>query len=163
YLASRAGSGTSVALAAASALPQLRMAPAPAARGDFSPGAADLSAFPRGAWVRATAQVMATPTPADLYYSETTAPPPLRPPRSAPGDPELVPRSAHQPRPDQHLRRHHSWPGPARPGARRRRAHIGRHRGPRLATAAAALHRGWPGSRAGAGRPRRPAGAQPRP
>lgn len=78
YLASRAGSGTSVALAAASALPQLRMAPAPAVRVDFSPGAADLSAFPRGAWVRATAQVMATATPADLYYTEPTGAAQLR-------------------------------------------------------------------------------------
>jgi GntR family transcriptional regulator / MocR family aminotransferase len=71
YLASRVGSGTSVALPAAPALsrPGVPSAP-PAIRLDFSAGAADLSAFPRTAWTRATARVMSAATPADLYYAE---------------------------------------------------------------------------------------------
>jgi GntR family transcriptional regulator / MocR family aminotransferase len=78
YLTGRTGSGTSVALAATTAASPPRMPPPPMIRLDFSPGAADLAAFPRGAWTRATAQVMSTATPADLYYAEPTGTAQLR-------------------------------------------------------------------------------------
>ncbi len=81
YLTSRAGSGTRVAAVRTGTAPGPAARPAaPAARIriDFSPAAADLTAFPRRDWLRATAAVMATATPADLYYADPAGTPQLR-------------------------------------------------------------------------------------
>jgi GntR family transcriptional regulator/MocR family aminotransferase len=79
YLTTRVGAGTSVAVAATPAMSQLRMPPVRTAiRWDFSPGAADLSVFPRSPWIQATAKVISTATPTDLYYAEPTGAAPLR-------------------------------------------------------------------------------------
>lgn len=71
YLAARAGSGTYVAArgarpAAASTQPRASEEPPP--RHDFFPGAPDLSAFPRQAWLRALRETLGTLPHAALGY-----------------------------------------------------------------------------------------------
>jgi len=58
YLAARRGAGTFVAGAAAVAPPPAPPPPAPPPAFDFFPGHPDLASFPRGAWLRATREVL---------------------------------------------------------------------------------------------------------
>ncbi|MGP4109623.1 aminotransferase-like domain-containing protein [Streptomyces sp. 4N509B] len=51
---------------------------AAAARVDLAPGAPDLTAFPRAAWLRAERTVLAAATPADLGYGDPRGTPALR-------------------------------------------------------------------------------------
>lgn len=71
YLVGRPGSGTFVA--AGRAIPAAPVRPpagAPRARYDFFPGAPDLSAFPRPAWLRALREVLRTLPDRELGYGD---------------------------------------------------------------------------------------------
>ena len=67
YLVTRQGSGTRVAGAAAAAPVWDAQQPP---RINFSAGVSDLSSFPRTDWKNAVGHVMASVTPAELYYTE---------------------------------------------------------------------------------------------
>jgi GntR family transcriptional regulator/MocR family aminotransferase len=58
YLTSRAGGYTQVAIGPEAARPQPRPVPAPALRIDFRYGRADVSQFPRAAWLRSVRRVL---------------------------------------------------------------------------------------------------------
>ena len=78
YLLARAGSGTFVADAAASA-PEPSAEPRAAhARFDFFPGYPDLSSFPRREWLRAMREVLASAPDSRLGYPDARGAPELR-------------------------------------------------------------------------------------
>src|SRR5215207_4126353 len=70
YLTTRAGAGTFVARTAPAAAPPPPAADPVPPRFDFFPGAPDLSAFPRAAWIRALRDVMRTLPAHALGYAD---------------------------------------------------------------------------------------------
>ena len=71
YLTARSGSGTYVSDAASAASPPRREpAPTPLAY-DFFPGYPDLASFPRGAWLRALRETLASTPAASLGYPDS--------------------------------------------------------------------------------------------
>ncbi|UGS39249.1 MocR-like pyridoxine biosynthesis transcription factor PdxR [Capillimicrobium parvum] len=78
YLATRRGSGTHVAHAAAAPAAARGDAPAPRPRYTFHPGQPDLSAFPRTAWLAATRRALHALPDQDLGYGTVRGPRVLR-------------------------------------------------------------------------------------
>jgi GntR family transcriptional regulator/MocR family aminotransferase len=78
YLVARRGSGTFVADAASEPAPATREVPVRAPAFDFFPGHPDLSSFPRGAWMRATREVLRQMPDSAFGYPDPRGAPALR-------------------------------------------------------------------------------------